>query len=57
MTEQAKERLHRIKAQAQTELDEEYFAEDVKQMKIKLRQGRWWHTWFPFQIIIRRRKS
>ena len=57
MSEQEKDRLRRIKMQATTELEEEYFAEEVKQMKIKLRQGRWWHTWFPFQIIIRRRKQ
>lgn len=56
MTDRNSERLRAIKKQAEVELAEEDFAEAVKELKVKLRQEKWWHTLIPWQIIIRRRK-
>lgn len=56
MSEREGERLRVIRKQAELEIAEENFAEAVKELKVKLRQAKWWHTIFPWQIIIRRRK-
>ena len=45
----------RVKRHAQDELKEERFREEVEALKAKLRQARWWHRVFPWQILIRRR--
>ena len=50
------QKLYDIRKQANQEIAEEEFAEAVKELKIKLRQAKWWHSLFPWQIIIRRRK-
>jgi len=56
MTEAQDFRSRKIRKQAQDEIEEENFATAVKAMKAKLREGRWWHRVFPYQIIMRKRK-
>ncbi len=55
MTDRESERLRKVRVQAQLEMDEENFKADVEAMKAKLREGRWWHSVFPYQIILRKR--
>ncbi|MDJ0952537.1 MAG: hypothetical protein QNJ81_02540 [Acidimicrobiia bacterium] len=46
-----------VKRQAQKEIDEEDFAEAVRQYKIKLRQAKWWHKLVPFKLVLVRRNQ
>lgn len=55
MTHRDSERLRRIREKAKEEIEAEDFREAVDRMKVKLREGRWWHRFFPFVIIIRKR--
>jgi len=48
-------RLDDVRKQADKELDEEYFNQEVQDLKVQLRKAKWWHRLFPFIIKVQRR--